>query len=115
MQLEEFRQQIIEYLSSLSYVKDIQISEVIENRFTGQAKIKVKYILNIRFTIYKEILTLSIALIYKNKRIWGIDKDNRIGWHVHPLENPAEHRSIPDQSIQEILEMIDLVCSQLEG
>ncbi len=33
----------------------------------------------------------SLALIEADKRIYG--KDNaKMGWHVHPLENPKAHR-----------------------
>jgi hypothetical protein len=28
-------------------------------------------------------------LLFQNERIWGLDKDNRIGWHIHPFISPA--------------------------
>ncbi|MCX7998189.1 MAG: hypothetical protein N3A69_04450 [Leptospiraceae bacterium] len=113
MQLEEFRREILARLSSLKYVEEIQISEIQEGGFSGEARVKVEYILNIRFKMFREVLTLSIALIHKNQRIWGLDKDNRIGWHIHPLENPKIHERITEKSIQEILEILESVCSKL--
>ncbi|MBD3251878.1 hypothetical protein GF380_05525 [Candidatus Uhrbacteria bacterium] len=35
--------------------------------------------------------TMAFALIEKQQRIWGIDKDAIRGWHGHPLEKPDTH------------------------
>ncbi len=33
--------------------------------------------------------TMAFALIEEQRRIWGIDRDNIRGWHLHPRENQS--------------------------
>lgn len=47
--------------------------------------------------------TIAFALIEQQQRIWGIDCDNRRGWHKHPLQDPEEHVKSDPLSIQEII------------
>jgi hypothetical protein len=47
--------------------------------------------------------TLAFALIEDERRIWGIDFDNRRGWHLHPIEDPAEHVVIEPMSVREVV------------
>jgi hypothetical protein len=47
--------------------------------------------------------TIAFALIEKQRRIWGIDHDNRRGWHLHPVENPASHVRINPLSLSDIV------------
>jgi len=57
----------------------------------------------LRFYFNKISGTLAFALIEKQKRIWGIDHDNRRGWHLHPEENPSEHVGIEALTVPEIV------------
>jgi hypothetical protein len=50
--------------------------------------------------------TLAFALIEDKQRIWGIDYDNRRGWHLHPLGNPTAHQPISPMSIPDIVTML---------
>ncbi len=50
--------------------------------------------------------TIAFALISNQQRIWGIDFDNRRGWHVHPAENPSEHVAIDPLTIAEIVRLL---------
>lgn len=50
--------------------------------------------------------TIAFALIREQQRVWGVDYDNRRGWHLHPLESPAEHREISPRSIAEIVQTL---------
>jgi len=47
--------------------------------------------------------TIAFALIEKQQRIWGIDYDNRRGWHLHPADNPASHVGIDPLSVSGIV------------
>ena len=47
--------------------------------------------------------TLAFALIENQQRIWGIDFDNRRGWHLHPIEKPADHIPIEPLAVPEIV------------
>jgi hypothetical protein len=55
--------------------------------------------------------TIAFALVSKQQRIWGIDFDNRRGWHVHPVENPSEHIAIDPLTIPEIVSLLHSVLS----
>ena len=50
--------------------------------------------------------TIAFALIKNEKRIWGIDKDNIRGWHIHPLNNPEQHDSIQSLTIFDIIDLL---------
>jgi hypothetical protein len=58
--------------------------------------------------------TIAFALISNQQRIWGIDFDNRRGWHLHPVENPAEHVAINPLTVSEILLLLHGVLSSTE-
>lgn len=47
--------------------------------------------------------TMAFALINDQSRIWGVDYDNRRGWHLHPIENPTEHVQIAPSSVFDIV------------
>ncbi len=47
--------------------------------------------------------TLAFALIDRQQRIWGIDYDNRRGWHLHPAESPADHIDIAPLPVSDII------------
>ena len=47
--------------------------------------------------------TIAFALIEKQQRVWGIDCDNRRGWHLHPVENPTAHVGIDPMSVSDII------------
>ena len=53
--------------------------------------------------------TMAFALIRDRDRVWGIDRDNIRGWHLHPLENPVEHVGIETLSVSEIVERLRAV------
>lgn len=46
--------------------------------------------------------TCSYTLIQENRRIYGVD-NAFIGWHVHPFENPDEHRLCDEVTLREFL------------
>ncbi len=48
----------------------------------------------------------SFALIAQNKRIYG--KDNaKMGWHLHPLDNPKAHRLCAPVSFETFLAEVE--------
>jgi len=58
--------------------------------------------------------TIAFALIEKQQRVWGIDYDNRRGWHVHPVENPADHVGIAPMSVSNIIARLQTVLLMRE-
>ena len=47
--------------------------------------------------------TIAFALIEKQQRIWGLDYDNRRGWHLHPVDNPKDHVRMDAMSVSDIV------------
>ena len=43
----------------------------------------------------------DFSLIFRNKRVYGID--NLLNWHQHPYNSPDTHIPLPEPSIKEIL------------
>lgn len=50
--------------------------------------------------------TTAFALIHANQRVWGVDYDQRRGWHLHPFGAAHRHEPIAAQSIAEIIELL---------
>lgn len=63
----------------------------------------------LRFYFNETTATIAFALIARHRRVWGIDRDNRRGWHLHPEENPSEHISIAPLTVTEIVERLHRV------
>jgi hypothetical protein len=66
-----------------------------------------------RFYFNESSGTIAFALIEKQQRIWGIDYDNRRGWHLHPAHDPAHHVGIDPLSVSDIVLRLQTVL--LEG
>jgi len=58
--------------------------------------------------------TIAFALIEHKQRIWGIDRDNRRGWHLHPVDNPTQHISISPLSVPNIIARLQEVLVMRE-
>jgi len=56
--------------------------------------------------------TIAFALIENQQRIWGIDCDNRRGWHLHPADNPTDHIGIEPLSVSDIVARLQDVLLQ---
>ncbi|WP_211662066.1 hypothetical protein [Neomoorella glycerini] len=59
--------------------------------------------------------TLAFALINKEKRIWGIDKDNLRGWHCHPFGEPESHQPVEEQDLEVIINQVETIWRQITG
>ncbi len=114
MVISQFEVELRSALQSLSFVESISFYYNNEMSIKGKITLKRNYVLEIRFTEMdqKYSFTLSFTLLLNNERIWGLDKDNRIGWHIHPLENPKAHEPIEPKSVSEIIAIFDLTCRE---
>ncbi len=65
----------------------------------------------VRFFFNQMTGTIAFALIVGQQRVWGIDYDNRRGWHLHPVENPKAHLPIDPLSIPAIVAMLQDVLT----
>ena len=68
----------------------------------------------LRFYFNEITGTIAFALIDSQQRIWGIDYDNRRGWHLHPVERPANHVPIEPLAVSEIVAHLRQVLSTRE-
>lgn len=99
-------------LSRIPYVISIE-SIPVSNHSSIKRNIclKHRYRLNIFFNEIS--MTISFSLIEKNKRIWGLDKDYKHGWHIHPLDNIQVHESIEQKSVKQIIKIFDKIYRKL--
>ena len=111
MDVSRFFLSLLGSLSKLDFVEKVDVqTEVFILK--GRAILKKNRFLQIYFNELTG--TTAVALIEKDKRIWGIDYDNMRGWHLHPLENPETHYSIDKKTIEEIIKTLLEVWSFLE-
>lgn len=111
-----------ELLRALATVKEIE-RVVLQSEgpvVKGRAYVTAEMFLEFYFN--EKTGTMAFALIRDQDRVWGIDRDNIRGWHLHPLENPAQHVEIEELSVSEIVErlsavllVLSLVLSSVEG
>jgi len=78
----------------------------------GQAHVREELFL--RFYFNEHTGTIAFALIEKRQRIWGIDYDNRRGWHLHPADNPTDHIEIGPLSVSDIVARLQDVLLKRE-
>lgn len=79
----------------------------------GQAHVREELFL--RFYFNEDTGTIAFALIEKQQRIWGIDYDNRRGWHLHPADNPTDHLGIEPLSVPDIIARLQDVLLERVG
>jgi len=111
MDLKQFETELTSAISPLPYITSVSLKKRTEISIQGIIGIKKNYQLSVFFN--EVLFILSFSLIYKNKRIWAIDKDNRVGWHEHPIENPDNHKLTGEMSINQIVDAFDKVCSKM--
>lgn len=112
MVISQFEVELRSALQNLDFVESISFSYNTEMSVKGRVILQKNYILEVRFTEMgqKYSFTLSFTLLLNNERIWGLDKDNRIGWHIHPLDNPKAHEPIEPKSVSEIISIFESTC-----
>jgi len=68
----------------------------------------------LRFYFNQLTGTIAFALIEDQRRIWGIDYDNRRGWHVHPKAHPEDHVAIGPLTVGEIVSRLQTVLANID-
>jgi hypothetical protein len=66
----------------------------------------------LRFYFNEATGTIAFALVEGERRVWGIDYDNRRGWHLHPVDDPGSHVEIAPLSVIEIVDCLQDVLSK---
>ena len=68
----------------------------------------------LRFYFNEVTGTMAFALIENQQRIWGVDYDNRRGWHIHPMDSPAAHVGTDPLTIWVIITLLEETLSARE-
>lgn len=68
----------------------------------------------LRFYFNEVSGTIAFALVEKQQRIWGIDYDNRRGWHLHPADDPTAHVGIGPVSVLDIAAHLEEILLKRE-
>jgi hypothetical protein len=68
----------------------------------------------LRFYFNEVTGTIAFALIEKQQRMWGIDHDNRRGWHLHPVDHPTDHVEIAPLSVSDIIIRLEKILLNQE-
>ncbi len=107
MELAKFEANLRASIESISDVRDLVVSK------RTPVSLKASIILEREFSIAvfcnASFAIQSFSLIHQNKRVFGIDCDNRIGWHIHPKDNPDSHVLTEERSLSDIIEMMILI------
>jgi hypothetical protein len=67
----------------------------------------------LRFYSNETTNTMVFALIAEQQRVWGIDYDNRRGWHIHPVDSPTNYVKIDGSSVPEIVSQLEKIISMI--
>lgn len=110
MDLETFEYEVRSALANLEYVQEVNISPRTPISLKGIVKMRCDYTLSIFYNA--SFFVLSFSLIFEQNRIWGVDRDNRIGWHIHPLSDPDWHQPTDEKSVVEIISLFDEVMQE---
>ncbi len=103
MNTSSFVQDLLTALATLPLVKkvDLQTEGPIVR---GRALINPDLFLSFYYNAVTQ--TQAFALIKHNQRVWGIDFDAMRGWHLHPVNDPANHLPIESLSVPAIVEQL---------
>lgn len=111
MDVAEFIAQLLPLLTTLQQVHSVTYSAegpiVDGNAVIGRDTF-------LRFYYNSVTGTTAFALIRGRRRVWGLDYDNRRGWHLHPFGAPDEHVSINPATLPQIIEQLRPVLLRLE-
>lgn len=104
MELAKFEAELRKTIKTFGDIRNIVVSK------RTPVSLKALIVLNQEFSIavfYNSSFAIrSFSLIHHNTRVFGIDCDNRIGWHIHPVENADSHVLTEEKSFSEIMELM---------
>jgi hypothetical protein len=112
MEVNNFAAELLHALADTKLFERVDINTegpIVNGHIYVQDKIFVRFYFN------QDTQTIAFALIKEKQRIWGIDRDNRRGWHVHPDHDPTSHFEIEPLSVSEIVAQLrDVLIRKVE-
>ncbi|MCP4369688.1 MAG: hypothetical protein GY797_16485 [Deltaproteobacteria bacterium] len=113
MDVKTFTQELLDSLSDTGLFTRVtlQVETPVSSgyAYTGNEE------LFLRFYFNEMTGTVAFALIEAQQRIWGIDYDNRRGWHLHPETDSVGHIKIEPLSVSEIVAQLQNVLFMRTG
>ncbi|MBN1873158.1 MAG: hypothetical protein JXA33_02940 [Anaerolineae bacterium] len=100
MDVNDFILELLRALTTLELVGPVDLST---DGPVAQGHIYVRADFFVRFYFNQITQTVAFALIKENRRVWGIDRDSRRDWHLHPVGNPGNHIVIAPLSVTDIV------------
>jgi hypothetical protein len=107
----QFKNRLENALQALGFIDRLNIEAQAEY---AEGEIFLAYSCFVKFYYESEWRKFSFGLIVNSERIWAIDKDIRVGWYRHPLNQVQIHESIAAQTIEEILEELKSVWEEIK-
>jgi len=111
MGTNEFKKSLEKSLRKLNFVADYKL-KIEEYIVEGEIFIECNCYVKVRFV--ENWISFSFALIVEDERVWAIDKDNRWGWHRHPLHQVKIHEAIAQMSIEEVVSELQEVWNEIK-
>ncbi len=111
MDVNQFLTELQASLSEFEFIEQIKTVQRSATYIKITVTLKPKGFINIWYNAIRR--TQSFSLIIDNNRKWGLDFDNRIGWHEHPIHNQDSHILIKSHTITEIIEKLQKVWGGL--
>ena len=109
MDVRSFASELLRALATVETIERVVLQSegpVVKGRAYVTAEMFLEFYFN------EKTGTVAFALIRDRGRVWGIDRDNTRGWHLHPLENPVEHVGIEKLTVSEIVERLSAVLKE---
>lgn len=103
MEAFEFSKHVIDVCSRHDFIQGIEIQILDEPVVKIKAVVSDDVFINIFYNA--ETVKYSFALIKNGRRIFGADNARR--WHIHPFDNPDNHKEINDISLAEFLDILN--------
>ncbi|GBC76337.1 hypothetical protein HRbin07_00536 [bacterium HR07] len=98
----DFLEQVREAARAHSWITQVETHR--EGR-VARARLRMKQSAFIDVYYNMETGSISFAYIERGKRRFGAN-NMKIGWHIHPFDEPGEHRPSPPLTIEEFLELL---------
>lgn len=88
MDIRAFLQSFLHGLSALDFVEGVDFHS---EAFVVKGRVFMKKGRFLQVYMNGSTNTVAFALIENEKRIWGVDRDDIQGWHIHPANRPETH------------------------
>jgi len=108
--IEVFLKDILIVCTSSKIVKGVEVV----NLDNVVLKVRIHLTANLFINVFynAETRRTAFALIKDNKRIFGADNTGR--WHLHPYDNPEEHKLCKEISFKQFFDEVEKIFKKLE-